>query len=471
MNGNESYQMISLEIENDESDDINFKDWCIKLIKGSIPTIMGLLFETLVEIINLVFIGSLNDPIMIAGIGLGTLIVNVVALSITTGLWGGIDTLVSQNHGKKQFYECGVNFNKCRVILIATFVFQAWLLLHSEKILILLGQDPLVASAAQLYITFLIPGIFWFNMFECLRRFLNAQLIFYEPSVTQSITVLLHFVWWYYFVVVSDMGLIGASFATWITYFLDYVILYVQIMVKTDLLQKDSYHWINQDSLRNLPQFLDKAIPWVIIWCLEWWCFEFLSIIAGWLSEIELAANVNLLNLNYIIYNFPLGMSYTACALVGNALGEGRPRIAVKYCQTSMILAFHFWILTILILLIFNNSIAQMFTSQTEIVKLMHKLIPIYALIVIWDYIQGVQGGIIRGMGYQRYASAVITVAYWWGAIPIAYLLAIKLDYRLIGVWMGIPTGSLIIWSWFSYVLLTTNWKKLSTQIRSHIEN
>lgn len=69
---------------------------------------------------------------------------------------------------------------------------------------------------------------------------------------------------------------------------------------------------------------------------------------------------------------------------------------------------------------------------------------------------QAVQGGVIRGMGYQQYASIVITLAYWCGAAPIAYLFAIRLDFRLVGIWMGIPTASIIICSCFTYVLMKT---------------
>ena len=80
--------------------------------------IWGLFFETSVEIINLIFIGQLNDPISIAGIGLGTLLVNVIGISVTTGICGGLDTLVSQAYGAKLYYECGAYLNRWRFILI-----------------------------------------------------------------------------------------------------------------------------------------------------------------------------------------------------------------------------------------------------------------------------------------------------------------------------------------------------------------
>ena len=71
------------------------------------------------------FIGRLNNPTLIAGIGLGTLLVNVAGISITTGVWGRLDTLVSQTFGNKNYYEWGAYLNRCRIVLIAVFILQA----------------------------------------------------------------------------------------------------------------------------------------------------------------------------------------------------------------------------------------------------------------------------------------------------------------------------------------------------------
>ena len=217
--------------------------------------------------------------------------------------------------------------------------------------------------------------------------------------------------------------------------------------------------------------FLQYSVPWVVISWLEWWWIETLSIISGWLSKNELAANVALLNLNYIIYNFPLGMSYAVWAMIGNSLGSNKPLKAVKYVKVSMALSFVFCVLTIVILLLFRSLFATLFTQEPNIVEIMNQLVPVYALIVICDYMQGVQWGIIRGMGYQKFASIIITISYWIVAIPTAYILAFKADLRIQGIWLGLPAGSFIIWSWFTATLILTNWKKLASKLsKTHRE-
>ena len=70
----------------------------------SLPSIFGLLFEILVEVVNLIFVGHLNDPEAMGGVGLANMLINVVCFATGMGLNGAIDTLVSQAYGSKQYY-------------------------------------------------------------------------------------------------------------------------------------------------------------------------------------------------------------------------------------------------------------------------------------------------------------------------------------------------------------------------------
>lgn len=61
----------------------------------AIPVIIGQFFALFVELINVAYIGHLNDPAKVAGVGLGNMYVNIFCLSIVFGLNGAITTLAS----------------------------------------------------------------------------------------------------------------------------------------------------------------------------------------------------------------------------------------------------------------------------------------------------------------------------------------------------------------------------------------
>ncbi len=65
----------------------------------AIPNIILLTLNYVDELINTLFIASLNDQVMIAAVGLGNMTLNMIGLSVVLGLGTTLDTLLSQASG------------------------------------------------------------------------------------------------------------------------------------------------------------------------------------------------------------------------------------------------------------------------------------------------------------------------------------------------------------------------------------
>ena len=48
---------------------------------------------------NIYFVGYLNEPVLLAGVGLANSLINVLVFAVTLGLNGALETLVSQSFG------------------------------------------------------------------------------------------------------------------------------------------------------------------------------------------------------------------------------------------------------------------------------------------------------------------------------------------------------------------------------------
>ena len=79
---------------------------------------------------------------------------------------------------------------------------------------------------------------------------------------------------------------------------------------------------------------------------------------------------------------------------------------------------------------------------------------------IFGDMIQGMMEGIIRAMGYQHIATAWELVAYWGVMVPFGYIFAFWFDFGFIGVWVGLPLWSIMLWAAFVYLIVTVNWTK-----------
>lgn len=109
------------------------------ITKMSVPIILALAIQMLVVNVNTFFVGNLNDPSLLAGVGMGNMLINVVCFAIVFGLNGALETLVSQSYGAGKYEECGVFLNRGKVvgtlIMIPIFVIFGF----SERLLVLAG--------------------------------------------------------------------------------------------------------------------------------------------------------------------------------------------------------------------------------------------------------------------------------------------------------------------------------------------
>ena len=83
--------------------------------------------------------------------------------------------------------------------------------------------------------------------------------------------------------------------------------------------------------------------------CFEWWAFELLAIFSGYLGVIALAAEVVIINIVTFIFMLPLGISYAASSLVGNAIGQGNIKMGKRFAWYTIIFDI---ICTVIILII-----------------------------------------------------------------------------------------------------------------------
>lgn len=143
------------------------------ILKQAIPGMFCMVVLQLQQIINLIFVGHMNDAKLLAGVGMGNLIVSVFGISLFIGLNGALETLVSQAYGNRNLQLCGIYLNRGRFMLLLLNIPIVYILCNAEAILLLLKQDVKVAANAQIYIYSYIPALVLNGLNDSQRRFLN----------------------------------------------------------------------------------------------------------------------------------------------------------------------------------------------------------------------------------------------------------------------------------------------------------
>lgn len=137
--------------------------------------------------INIYFVGHTNDAVLMSGVGMGNMLINVLAFAVMQGLNGALETLVSRNYGlsndmskltsyrKQARRECGILHNRGRFVVSCMMVPIVVIFIFSDTILIALGQDAAVAKIAKTYVSLMIPGVWAMGQFDSTKKFLSSQ--------------------------------------------------------------------------------------------------------------------------------------------------------------------------------------------------------------------------------------------------------------------------------------------------------
>lgn len=65
----------------------------------------------MIEVVTIIFTGHLGDPAIIAGSGLGSMLLTIMGLAIVCGMNSALSTLISQCHGQNQKKLIGNYYN------------------------------------------------------------------------------------------------------------------------------------------------------------------------------------------------------------------------------------------------------------------------------------------------------------------------------------------------------------------------
>ena len=111
------------------------------------------------QITSVYFIGNNTDPVILASVGLGNMMVNVLAFAVTQGLNGAIEYYVSNAFGMRHYKECGQWLNRGKLVSTIALLPVFFLFFNAEPILLRLGQDPAISHTACQYLRLVIPGV------------------------------------------------------------------------------------------------------------------------------------------------------------------------------------------------------------------------------------------------------------------------------------------------------------------------
>ncbi len=169
--------------------------------------------------------------------------------------------------------------------------------------------------------------------------------------------------------------------------------------------------------------------------------FSFATVLAGRLGATTSAAHQIALGVASFSFMGVLGLANATAVRVGRAVGAaelGGPRRAGL---VGLGLTTGYMTACALVLVVAGRLIASAFSPDPEVVAAATHLLLIAALFQIFDGVQGVMSGALRGAADSRFAGVANLVCHWGVGLPVAYWLAFGAGWGAPGIWWGLLSG------------------------------
>jgi MATE family multidrug resistance protein len=181
---------------------------------------------------------------------------------------------------------------------------------------------------------------------------------------------------------------------------------------------------------------------------------------AGYLTPVALATHTIALNYASISYMVPLGVSAAAAVSVGHAIGAGDPAKARRAGWLALALGTGFMVCAGIVFLAAPGPLIRLYTPDTRVLALGPTLLLIAAAFQIFDGIQTVSTGALRGLGETRVPMIANLLGYWVMGLPLGFILCFVLGWGVYGMWIGLTLSLIVIAS-----MLLVRWHRDSTKM------
>jgi len=193
--------------------------------------------------------------------------------------------------------------------------------------------------------------------------------------------------------------------------------------------------------LAPLRRMLRIGAPVGVQYLLEVGVFNAVALLMGVQATTTLAAHQVAINLASFTFMVPLGIGAAAAVLVGRAIGRDDAGAARRAAAAALTAGVAASAMTTVLFLVIPAQLASAYVREPGVIALAATLIPLAGVFQLFDGVQAVAGGALRGAADTRAAMVANILGFWMVGLPIGLTLAFRAGLGPRGLWWGLVVG------------------------------
>ncbi|MCP3933234.1 MAG: MATE family efflux transporter [Bacteroidetes bacterium] len=412
----------------------------------SVPMVLEMVMESLFAVVDVFFVSQISVN-AVATVGLTEAVLTVI-YSIAFGLSMAATAMVARRIGEEDPEKASVAAAQSIIIaVVISCILGVSGFLFAEDILRLMGGDEtliaegvgytkiMFASNLIIMLLFLMNGIF--------RGAGDANLAMWTLWISNGLNIILDPCFIFGIGPFPELGVTGAAVATTIGRGVG-VLFQLFIFFKGTSLVKVAWgHFmIKWEVIRKLikvssggaGQHLISSCSWVFL----------MRIVSLFGSEVVAGYTIAIRLIIFTILP-SWGMANAAATLVGQNLGAGKPERAETSVWRSAFFNMGFLTLTGVFFFLFAENFIRFFHHEERVVQAGVVSLQIICLGFVFFSYGMVLSQAFNGAGDTRTPTIINLFCFWLVEIPLAYLLAVSLQFGPSGVYWAIAVSEALL--------------------------
>ena len=415
------------------------------LVRLAVPIVAMQVGMMLMSVVDTIFVGHVSAR-ELAAAALGGLY-TIGLFNFCLGVVWAVDPLVSQALGARDPAAAALGVQRGLVLAAVMGVVATVLCVPAEWVYRALREPPDVIPRAVSFVHISAPSLVPMLLFVALRQSLVAMkrtsalvaVVVLSNLLNAGLDWVLVFGHWG----LPAMGAPGSALATTITRFLG---LFALLVIARRALEPMLRPWRKEAlALGPLLRTFQLGLPIGAQNSVEFTTFAAISVFAGWFGAEAVSGHQVAINLASLMFMVPLGIGSASSVLVGHAIGEQDMAHARRVAASALAVGAGYMALSACVLLALPGMFASAYTSVPGVVAVAALLIPIAGVFQVFDGLQVVSAGVLRGAGDTRAPLVSNVLGFWLVGMPVSLWLGFKGGLGVVGLWWGFVAGLAVV--------------------------